>query len=32
MTTPALFGESHTSSFTSMFSGTLPNDLPSMRM
>ncbi len=32
MTTPAEFGESHTSSFTSQFSGTFPNVVPSMRM
>ena len=32
MTMPAEFGESQTSSFSSMFSGTSPNDVPSMRM
>jgi myo-inositol-1-phosphate synthase len=32
MTMPAEFGESHTSSFSSMFSGTSPNDEPSIRM
>jgi len=32
MTTPALFGESHTSSFSSRLSGTSPKVVPSMRM
>ena len=32
MTTPAEFGESHTSSFSSTFSGTSPNAVPSRRM
>src|SRR5687767_5922582 len=32
MTTPALFGESQTSSFNSRFSGTSPKVVPSMRM
>ena len=32
MTIPAEFGESQTSSFSSMFSGTPPNDSPSIRM
>ena len=32
MTMPAEFGESHTSSFSSMLSGTSPKDEPSMRM
>ncbi len=32
ITTPALLGESHTSSFTSQVSGTLPKVVPSRRM
>src|SRR5205823_14320587 len=32
MTIPAELGESHTSSFSSQFSGTSPNAVPSMRM
>ena len=32
MTTPALFGESQTSSLTSAFNGTSPKVVPSMRM
>ena len=32
MTMPAEFGESQTSSFSSTFSGTSPNDVPSTRM
>src|SRR5439155_606853 len=32
ITIPAEFGESQTSSFSSMLSGTLPNDEPSIRM
>ena len=32
ITTPAELGESHTSSFSSQFSGTLPNVVPSIRM
>ncbi len=32
MTMPAEFGESHTSSFISRFSGTSPKAAPSMRM
>lgn len=32
ITTPAELGESHTSSFSSRLSGTLPKVVPSMRM
>ena len=32
MTTPAEFGESQTSSFSSKFRGTLPKVVPSRRM
>ena len=32
ITTPALFGLSHTSSFSSTFSGAFPKVVPSMRM
>ena len=32
ITMPAEFGESQTSSFSSMFSGTSPKEVPSMRM
>ena len=32
ITTPAEFGESQTSSFSSTFSGTSPKVVPSMRM
>ena len=32
ITMPAEFGESHTSSLSSMLSGTSPKDDPSMRM
>ena len=32
ITTPAEFGESQTSSFSSQFNGRLPKPVPSMRM